>query len=228
MAREAQDGAQQGSQAPALAVELIDPRDPARFDSIVAIYEDVLPASERKTPAELEQMLAMPDYRFFAAVLGISVIGFAIVRRLGAGADLLEYMGVRRDCWDRGLGGRMFKGVAAHPDLAGETMLLEVEDDTGFAYDHERSRRKRFYRRAGCLQVEGLAYEMPKINDDDPPAMNILIHAADRPHALAKADLARWLSAIYVQVYKRKADDPAIDRMLAPLPDLIPLISPPP
>jgi GNAT superfamily N-acetyltransferase len=228
MATVVQDGARNGAPASELAVALVDPRDPARFDAILAIYEDVLPASERKTRAELAQMLAMPQYRFFSAALGPDVVGFAIVRRLGAAADLLEYMGVRRDFWDRGLGGRLFRGVTDHPDLARDDLLLEVEDDAGFAYDHERARRKRFYRRAGCLQVEGLAYEMPKVNAEDPPAMNILIHAAARPALISKADLAGWLSAIYVQVYKRRPDDPAIGRMLAPLPDLIKLISTPP
>ena len=210
--------------SPDIAYRRIAPADAAAFEGLYAIYVDVFPLSERKPRERLWDMLNTPAYVFIVGETGGSVLCFAITRILdGAGAALLEYMGVRRDLQGRGLGGRTFRAVAAHPSLAGRVLLLEVEDERGLDPVGDEARRKAFYRDLGCREVEGLTYVMPTVADGAPPPMNILTHDSGEASTISKATLKGWLQAIYAQIYGRPQDDPAIAAMLRPLPNEITL-----
>ena len=210
--------------SPDIAYRRIAPADAAAFEGLYAIYVDVFPLSERKPRERLWDMLNTPAYVFIVGETGGSVLCFAITRILdGAGAALLEYMGVRRDLQGRGLGGRTFRAVAAHPSLAGRVLLLEVEDERGLDPTGDEARRKAFYRDLGCREVAGLTYVMPTVADSAPPPMNILTHTASATPAISKSTLTGWLRAIYAEVYGRPKADPAIAAMVAALSDDIPL-----
>ena len=210
--------------SPDIAYRRIGPADAAAFEGLHTIYVDVFPLSERKPRDRLLAMLNTAAYVFIVGEAGGDVLCFAITRILeGAGAALLEYMGVRRDLQGKGLGGRTFRGVVGHPSLAGMTLLLEVEDERGLDPSGDEARRKAFYRDLGCREVAGLAYVMPTVADGAPPPMNILTHGAASGAPVARATLTGWLQAIYAQVYGRPRTDPAIAAMVSPLPNDITL-----
>ena len=211
-----------------IAYRRIGPEDAAAFAGLYAIYLDVFPASERKSRERLWEMLNTDANVFIVGEAGGEaggeVLCFAIARVLeGAGAALLEYMGVRRDAQGRGAGARTFGAVASQPSLAGRVILLEVEDHRGRDPAGEEARRKAFYRKLGCREVAGLAYLMPPVSEAAPPPLNILAHGAPAS-PVSKATLTGWLQAIYAQVYNRSEADPAIAAMVAPLPAEIALV----
>lgn len=198
------------------------------FDALLGIYEDVLPASERKGADALRRMLAREDYVVSVADMDGEVAGFAIRARLAAtDADLLEYMGVARARQGRGVGRVLFAAVAAASADDDRRLLLEVEseaEDVDPAERRQRERRKAFYRDFGCREIAGLTYILPNLSGHAPPRMNLMIHGRNLPPVASKQDVARWLEAIYAQVYGRPADHPAIAAMLSGLPEATPLI----
>ncbi|HEX4633813.1 MAG TPA: hypothetical protein VH163_08280, partial [Gemmatimonadales bacterium] len=86
-----------------------------------------------------------------------------------------------------------------------------------------RTRRQGFYRRLGCARIGGLHYILPLPGAGAPPEMDLMVYAAPRLDGLPKSELERWLATIYRDVYHCPATDPRIARMLASLPDPVPL-----
>jgi hypothetical protein len=92
---------------------------------------------------------------------------------------------------------------------------VEVDSEREQAKDLAiRIRRKNFYLRLGCIQIEGLDYLMPAVSEERPPVMDLLYHAGGRAHIVTGAQLRVWLTTLYVEVYGRSADDSDIALML--------------
>lgn len=197
-----------------LSCSLCASADDPRFAAFLAIYEEALPARERKTVAQLAHDLTRPATRLLMLEDADAVIGFALVH-VGAGFALLEYMAIRRDRRSAGLGARLFAEATA---LAGDApLLIEVDSPRERAARDLsiRLRRIDFYRRCGCRTVRGLDYVLPLPGEGAPPLMDLMAYTA--APKLRTMDLARWLSAIYADVYAQPNDDPRIVAMLAPL-----------
>ena len=192
---------------------------PADADALVAIYEEALPASERKPAAAIAAYLGRDDYHVLGARADGRLLGFAILCAPETQpVALLEYMAIDRDCRGSGLGGVLFNaGLRA---IAGRYLLIEVDSDRAAldARDAAR-RRKQFYRRLGCAELVGLDYKMPPLNAQPPPAMDLLIHRNGGEGPMAKSELAAWLEALFALVYARPAARHGIAEMLAPLSD---------
>jgi GNAT superfamily N-acetyltransferase len=179
---------------------------------LAAIYEEAIPASERKPLAAL---LSDPAARITVARRAREPVGFAIVR-LGKRADLLEYMAVRAGLRGAGIGAQLYR--AARGDRAHDIPLLIEVDSTREASPDRAIRKRRidFYRRLGGRQIIGLAYVLPLPSPTGPPAMDLLVD--DWPDATVKrATLHAWLQELYGGVYGQPTDDERILAMLAPL-----------
>ncbi len=199
--------------------------DPAAFEQAIDTYLDVFPASERKSPDALWRALHSSEFFMFELVGRERALGMAIAHRLNdVGAALLEYMGVRRDCWSRGLGQRLFRDVVAYPGLAGLVVLLEVEKVGGEDPGGERARRQRFYRELGCREIEGLDYVMPQVDAAKPPPMDLLVFADPPLHSVGKAIIKDWVTATYRDVYRRSIDDDQFLRMIGCVPKVSALL----
>ncbi len=193
-----------------------------RFAPVAALYEAAFPASERKPPAFLREVIERDDYALLASSAGGELLGFAIRFRSALGFSLIEYLAVAEALRGRGLGGEVFRRSAA--DAAGP-VLLEVEAPVEDAPSSDQARRLRFYGGLGCRLVRHLRYRMPRVASQDPPPMRLML--ANYPHAsITAATLRGWVAEIYVRVYDRRADDPAIDRMFASLPADLGLVEP--
>jgi len=201
---------------------LTTPADPA-FATLLAIYTEAHPASERKPEALLRAMIERREYRVEVVLQGETIAGFGIVLDLpGADASLLEYMAIAPEYRGHGLGTLLYRHLLPTP---ARFLLAEVESDHVASADRElRERRKHFYRNLGCLEIDGLDYVMPPVATTTPPPMNLMIHRASLPGSIARDRLRGWLEAIYREVYAVPVPDGRIDGMVAPLPEDIALV----
>ncbi len=207
-----------------IKLEQLDSSGGETFAQLYAIYAASIAAREQKRRDRLAAMVGTPEYRVFVAKADALVLGFSILY-LPAAADfaLLEYMAVAPGERNRGLGAELFRWTvnrAVSP--AGRTLpvVLEIDSDREASSDRAmRTRRERFYRRLGCLRIEGLHYLMPLAGDGPPPEMDLFVYAAEPIGAVARDELGRWLETIYRGVYRCSPDDSRIAQMLADLPD---------
>ena len=190
------------------------------YEELLRIYRDSQPENELKSPDQLARMIERPEYFFLAARRDDSIVGYAIsICLIGSDAALLEYMAVARDLRGLGLGQQLFRQAAAFGPTANRTVIIEVDSEKSPSPDHaDRVRRKRFYRRLGCRELEGLAYIMPPVSGAQPPPMDMLVYSRELPLMLAKSRVRAWLQSCYRQVYGVPEDDPRIESMVANLP----------
>jgi ribosomal protein S18 acetylase RimI-like enzyme len=196
------------------------------FEALYNIYSHTIAASEQKARPAVEAMTESRNYRLFIASVGEMVVGFSIFY-LPDNKDfaLLEYMAVDERSQGHGIGSKMFlETVDTMERIDGPCpVLLEVDSDREITLDHaDRLRRIKFYRNLGCRRIRGLAYVMPSVGRGAPPQMDIYVFR-ERDPKVPRADLKRWLTTIYEDIYKRPQDDPRIEEMLSPLGDSIPL-----
>jgi ribosomal protein S18 acetylase RimI-like enzyme len=193
--------------------------DPA-FQELLRIYMEAHPASERKSAELLSRMLERPNYLFLVAIEKGVVIGFSITLCFsGCDACLLEYMAVDANRRNHGVGQFLFTEVTKRPELSGRFLLMEVDSDKKPTEDSvDRRRRKNFYRRLGCKEIEGLNYLMPQISVVTPPDMAILAFNKSMPASIELPMLRQWLQCCYVEVYGQGPNDPRIEHMLEKLP----------
>src|SRR5215469_9960655 len=149
------------------------------FDALLRIYAEAHPPGELKAASALVQMIERPEYIFLAAIQGPSVAAFSIsICFRDSDAALLEYIAVDAAKRDQGIGGILFKETAGFECIAGKYLLIEADSDTLCSpvqrVDHFR--RKNFYRRLGCMEIEGLAYIMPPVSTAPPPPMEMLVY----------------------------------------------------
>jgi GNAT superfamily N-acetyltransferase len=195
--------------------------DPA-FEGLLRIYRESIAPREQKPASLLRSMASRLDYRFLVLERRDKVAGFAIVHvSRPEGVALLEYMAVERGLRNRGMGADLFRGAVdrLRQERAGP-LLLEVDSDEEASEDRKiRRRRQGFYRRLGCLRVAGCSYVLPLPGAVPPPAMDLLVHFGGPPPRLPRATLARWLGAVYRDVYGCSPVDQRIGKMLAFVPD---------
>lgn len=194
--------------------------DRSDVEALTRIYEDAIPASERKP---LSTLLADPACRFTFARGRSGLSGFAIVRE-GASADLLEYIAVAALERGRGIGAELYGAARDLTDTPGKPLLIEVDSDRETASDLEtRARRKDFYRRLGGREIQGLAYLLPLNTAGPPPAMDLMIDRWPN-NSVSRAVLMNWLTELYSDAYGQSRDDPRILRMVAALDEAVPIV----
>lgn len=197
------------------------------FEALYGIYSDALPPSEQKSKREFAAMAAQPEYSFIVAKRNGAVVGFSVVfTPRGNDFRLLEYMAIHRDHRGEGLGEELFRRslASAGPGARTSPVILEVDSDQEASADAAvRARRLGFYRRLGCLPIEGLAYLLPLPSATAPPMMRLLIYFPEKRPGLGKGQLERWIKTIYSEVYGCSPDDPRIAAMLRPLGDPVEL-----
>jgi ribosomal protein S18 acetylase RimI-like enzyme len=197
------------------------------FAELLRIYEEAHPASERKSTEALLLMLRRPEYLFHVVTQEDQVVGFSIVLCfLESDAALLEYMAVDRKWRGRGIGQVLFREMFQLQEMAERYLLIEVDSDQAGTIDSvTATRRKAFYQKLGCRQIEKLRYLMPQVSTSLPPAMELFVHRQNLPPGiLERSHLRAWLESCYVQVYGKDARDPRIETMLNPLPAVLRLL----
>jgi ribosomal protein S18 acetylase RimI-like enzyme len=185
------------------------------FAEVVRIYTEAHPESERKSIEWISSMVERPEYLFLAAMQERSVVGFAILLCFcNSDACLLEYMAVSHDRRNMGIGKFLFEESIKLRGISDRYLLAEVDaEKTQLAM-----RRKIFYRRLGCKEVDGLSYILPPVSVALPPEMNLMVYSRDLPESIERAHLRRWLVSCYAEAYELPANDARIETMLEALP----------
>lgn len=187
------------------------------FDQFFAIYEEALPAGERKSREVIKKLVERPDYKIIGLADANEIVAFAIVfTSMNHEVGLLEYMATQKTYRNAGLGAQLFRLALAC--MSNRIMLVEVDSEREAAPDREiRIRRKNFYLRLGCIQIPGLDYLMPAVSDERPPVMDLLYYPQFHSFPLTSLLVKNWLTTIYAEVYGRDAQDPDIVKMLTTL-----------
>ncbi len=202
------------------------PDDRAGFDAMLRIYQMAIEPSEQKPASEIAAIVGNPRYSVLVLRLNGEVRGFAISYFPEGDFWLLEYMAVDANLRSHGLGRTLFFAAKAAADARAPNApcVLEVDLPKPDATpSDDAARRFRFYRALACLRIDGLDYLLPLAANGLPPPMTLLVHGLEISRALPKGELARWLQAIYRDVYAQPADDLRIVMMLSPIPDPVPL-----
>jgi GNAT superfamily N-acetyltransferase len=201
--------------------------DEPAFRELYEIYAAAIVARERKPEKWICAMVRSPEYGVWVMKRGGGggrVTGFSILFLPSGGRfALLEYMAVAADERNRGIGSELFKQSmrqAIPPERRSVPVVLEIDSDREAGDDQQiRTRRQRFYRRLGCVQISGLHYILPLPGEGAPPEMDLMVYSTPPLRQLSKAELERWLSTIYRDVYHCSPEDPRIARMLRELPN---------
>lgn len=198
------------------------------FKDLVAIYTEAHPQNERKSIEWLSIMIEHPGYFFLAAVESNVVVGYSIVRLFDdSDAALLEYIAVARERRNQGIGAALFLKTANFEEISTRFLMAEVDSEKKVTDDlEERLRRKNFYRRLGCREIEHLHYSMPPVSSGTPPDLDILVYGRHLPPTITLSRLRQWLVCCYVQVYAMPESDPPIDSMIRGLPENVRLFEP--
>ncbi len=186
-----------------------------RFEQLYQIYTSSLVPREQKKRHEIEGLIARSDYRFLAIENGFGVVSFAILHlSTTEPIALLEYMATDASRRNEGLGAHTFREVTKFIDQ--RAMLVESDSDReANAEDLAiRVRRKNFYQRLGCRQIEKLHYILPLPGEGDPPLMDLLIFDPEGRDKIDGMTTRRWLTSIYMEVYGQRNDDPRIAAMI--------------
>jgi GNAT superfamily N-acetyltransferase len=205
-------------------LEQLESSEGEAFRQLYAIYAASIAAREQKREGWIAAMIGAAEYRVWVAKAGGLVRGFSILFvPASRGFALLEYMAVAPDQRNQGLGAELFRRTVEHavtPEGRKLPVLLEIDSDREPSSDQAtRARRKRFYRRLGCLRIAGLHYVMPLEGEGSPPEMDLLVYSAEPLGRLGRSDLARWLETVYRDVYHCPPNDPRLAQMVAGLPD---------
>lgn len=201
---------------------LVSRKDPS-FAAFFRIYSESMPLREQKGKALVAAMVGQPHYRFLLLKRDGVTIGFsAIFCPPSESFCLLEYMAIHPMHRNSGLGRGLFlrsiqEVVATRGSIP---VLLEVDSDRGLEGDVTMIRRRQqFYRRLGCVRVEGLSYVLPLPGDGPPPPMDLFVYLPAGLPAIRKPQLERWLSVVYESVYDCSPNDPRLGAMMATLCD---------
>jgi hypothetical protein len=199
---------------------LVSSEDPS-FDAMYSIYEESIPIRERKSKAQISAITRNPEYKILLLKDDGRVIGFSIIfAPQNEMFCLLEYMAIHASYRSMGLGQELFLRTFKANASIDESIigLIEVESDREQSADQKnRIRRQSFYRRLGCLRIEGLSYVMPLVGEGLPPQMDILVYLSGRLPTISKHQLKRWMEVIYNKVYGYSRDDSRIAQMIEPL-----------
>jgi hypothetical protein len=187
-----------------------------------------MPLREQKPRILISAMVCQPHYKVLLLKRNGTPIGFSIIfYPLTETFCLLEYMAIHTMYRNSGLGRQLFLRsiqdvVASRGSIP---VLLEVDSDRERLADLTMIRkRQQFYRRLGCLRVDGLSYVLPLPGVGPPPEMDLLIYFPDCASVIRKAQLEQWLTVIYKSVYDCSPEDPRLTKMTSTLPDPVVLV----
>jgi len=182
-----------------------------------------IPSSEQLSEQRLTELLARDDYRMYALLLNGAVAATAILY-LPRAEDfvLLDYMAVRADLRNRGLGSMLFQEVvktASRERPAASFLFFEVDDDRGVgdAAPSINRRRIEFYRRLGAKLLVNAEYVFPSSTGSGVP-MRLMVYRLRPETELLQISVGRAVENIFREVHGRGKDDTLLRSIVDHLP----------
>lgn len=186
------------------------------------IFDGSFPPEERLLFAEIAASLDRGERLCFLAREAGEAVGFAIVLPLPdvPGVALLDYLAVAEARRGQGIGSALLEALRARLDRPGAVgIILEVEPPHTAQDAAERRRRERriaFYQRHGIHLLElARPYMMDAYTETGLLEMRLMWWPLGPAGGLPSAELvARCIRSLFVTVYGRSPDDPALREML--------------
>jgi len=182
-----------------------------------------IPSSEQLSEQRLTELLARDDYRMYALLLNGAVAATAILY-LPRAEDfvLLDYVAVRADLRNRGLGSMLFQEVvktASRERPAASFLFFEVDDDRGVgdAAPSINRRRIEFYRRLGAKLLVNAEYVFPSSTGSGVP-MRLMVYRLRPETELLQISVGRAVENIFREVHGRGKDDTLLRSIVDHLP----------
>ena len=187
------------------------------------ILRESIPSSEQLSDQRLTQLLARDDYRMYTLLLNGAVAATAILY-LPRAEDfvLLDYMAVRADLRNRGLGSALFHEVtktASRERPAAAFLFFEVDDDRGVR-DAARSinrRRIELYRRLGAKLLVNAEYVFPSLTGAGVP-MRLMVYRLRPEIELLQESVGSAVENIFREVHGRGKNDTLLRSIVDHLP----------
>ena len=194
---------------------LVDPYGKL-MDDALALYEQAIPARERKSAAAIRRMAAEGPHHIVAALDPAGLVGFYVLS-LGNMISLLEYMAVDEERRGAGVGAQLYNH--ARQAAGRRPLLVEVDSDLEPSPDQDiRARRISFYRRLGCRRLIGLDYRMPLPGFEPAPSMALLVDGLPEAEEVLASQVEGWLIDIYEAGYQAPPNHPLLRLMRRSLP----------
>jgi GNAT superfamily N-acetyltransferase len=193
------------------------------FPPCAKVLRESIPSNEQLGDQRLMELLARDDYRLYALLWNGNVAATAILY-LPAGRDFvwLDYMAVREDLRNRGLGSALFREVtntASRERLAASFLLFEVDDDrsVGNAARSINRRRVEFYRRLGAKLIVNAEYVFPSSSGAGVP-MRLMVFGLRPEIQLSRDSVAAAVENVFCEVHGRDKDDTLLRSIVDHLP----------
>jgi hypothetical protein len=193
--------------------------DTPQFKEAIDIYLEALPASERQTVETIKARVGSEKEKMFIGSLKGKVVLTALVWPLqGTEFALLDYMAVKKDMRNCGLGSEFVKNIHRISGLADATFILEVEDPKEGVDVALREMRIRFYRRNGALQMQETPYMLPALHGTKPTRMIIMTISPKPQKTLEGKVVTELFRQIFREVYLRSEKDEVLNSFIDHVP----------
>jgi ribosomal protein S18 acetylase RimI-like enzyme len=193
------------------------------FRPSIKIIQESIAANEQLSADRLLRLLENDDYRLYCLVSEghVAAAAFLYLPR-DEGFGHLDYMAVRSDLRNQGVGARLFRAlvdVVSDERPGADYLLLEVDDDRrGDSAGQLIARRRiEFYRRLGAKVLTNVHYLFPSHNGPPVP-MRLMAYEFHQGTPISRGAIASALGAIFTVVHDRGADDPLLASTIRALP----------
>ncbi|MGE5305128.1 MAG: GNAT family N-acetyltransferase [Alphaproteobacteria bacterium] len=208
---------------PLITLERVPALSSPLFRPCAEVLRNSIPSNEQLSDQRLTHLLGRDDYRMYALLLNGTVVATAILY-LPRAEDfvLLDYMAVRAELRNRGLGSALFREVtktASQERPAASFLFFEVDDDRG-GRDAARSinrRRIEFYRRLGAKLLVNAEYVFPSSSGAGVP-MRLMVFRLRPEIELSQELVGTAVENIFREVHGRDKDDALLRSIVDHLP----------
>ncbi len=182
--------------------ETLDAEELLRAADWWALYEGSFPPAEREAPAVIVRSVEAGVGLAFRVQRHEATVGLATVHLLREPrVAFCVYLAVAGDQQGRGLGGELFRHVAASAKgRAMRGVVWEVEEPAAAGSEtarHQRERRIVFFERQGGRRLD-VTYFQPPLDGGPPVPMRLMFRPADDAEVI---DVRALVRAIYSEKY---------------------------
>jgi ribosomal protein S18 acetylase RimI-like enzyme len=178
------------------------------FTKAMALYLEAIPITQRQKVDVIAHRITDGKEKLLLGVLNGETVCMGLVWPLqGCDYALLDYIAVKRNRQNQGIGSSLLKKIVKLPDMQNRDLIIEVEVPQNGEDTETSERRVRFYSRNGAKQMGSVQYILPPLQEDYSTKMNLMV-LSKKPRDQIEGDAVKKLiGQIYLELYGRGSDD---------------------